>query len=523
MNPLFLTFQQWSWEIPFLKQPDPLFKFYISCALFVLIFMGLIYLVPTLSLSKWHPSTTISYSAAMLFLIALMPIAWMHFAWNRYKDPHDEHEGQIPHPRNKLLCFLYQTSIKVVWSAFLRTVLYLVITLMLAACAMFDMIFECKNVNELTSNNITFSVIEPGTSKLDCIATPWQMTQTCSLAILTSFLFLRLHYILKLVIGIVIVVFYSWNVWIYRSNLFQSGDRWNPYLEPRLAHILSIVFLTFSLHLIDRQAEYLNRLDYLWKRQLTKEQDEAFHTRNANKFLLRNILPEHVAEFYLNMNRTVENEPYHEAHSNVAVMFASLTDVSIDESNTLAVLNEIICEFDKLLFEPYFNRIEKIKIAGTTYMAACGLEASRRDSMRSPENEENITDNVVKVMAQFAVEMIAVLDKLKMRTFYTSKPYRLRIGISHGEVTAGVVGAQKPLYDIWGDAVNMASRMDTTGVPGKIQITAETAAVLEQQGIKCHLRGDTYVKPKGLVTTYFIGIDDNRQLQRTNSIEETSL
>uniref|UniRef100_V9IH68 adenylate cyclase n=4 Tax=Apis TaxID=7459 RepID=V9IH68_APICE len=69
----------------------------------------------------------------------------------------------------------------------------------------------------------------------------------------------------------------------------------------------------------------------------------------------------------------------------------------------------------------------------------------------------------------------------------------------------------------------MASRMDTTGVPGKIQITAETAAVLEQQGVKCHLRGDTYVKPKGLVTTYFIGIDDNRQLQRTDSIEETSL
>lgn len=57
-------------------------------------------------------------------------------------------------------------------------------------------------------------------------------------------------------------------------------------------------------------------------------------------------------------------------------------------------------------------------------MAACGLEASRRDSMRSPENDENISDNVVKVMAQFAVEMIAVLDKLKMRTFYTSKPYR---------------------------------------------------------------------------------------------------
>ncbi|XP_012165512.2 adenylate cyclase type 2 isoform X1 [Bombus affinis] len=524
INPIFLTFQQWNWEIPFLKEPDPLFKFYIGSAVFVLIFMGLIYLVPTFSLSKWHLSTTISYATAILFLIALLPIAWMHFAWNRYKDPHDEHEGHIPHPRNKLLCFLYQTSIKVVWSAFLRTVLYLVITIMLATCAMFDMIFECKNVNELASNNITSSVLDPDGMKLDCVATPWQMTQTCSLAILTSFLFLRLHYILKLVIGIIVVIFYSWNVWVYRSNLFQSGERWNPYLEPRLAHILSIVFLAFSLHLIDRQAEYLSRLDYLWKRQLTKEQDEAFHTRNANKLLLRNILPEHVAEFYLNMNRTEENEPYHEAHNNVAVMFASLTDVSIDGSNTLADLNEIICEFDKLLFEPcYVCRIEKIKIAGTTYMAACGLEAGRRDSMRSTVSEENFNDNVVKVMAQFAAEMMAVLDKLKRKSFYTSKPYRLRIGISHGEVTAGVVGAQKPLYDIWGDAVNMASRMDTTGVPGKIQVTAETAAVLEQQDVKCHLRGETYVKPKGFVTTYFVGIDDNRQLQRADSIEETSL
>lgn len=157
-------------------------------------------------------------------------------------------------------------------------------------------------------------------------------------------------------------------------------------------------------------------------------------------------------------------------------------------------------------------------------MAACGLEASRRDSMRSnSESDKNCSVNVVKVMAQFAAEMMEVLDKLKARSFYTSKPYRLRIGISHGEVTAGVVGAQKPLYDIWGDAVNMASRMDTTGVPGKIQVTAETAAVLEQQGVKCHLRGDTYVKPKGFVTTYFVGIDEKRQLQRTESIEETSL
>lgn len=57
----------------------------------------------------------------------------------------------------------------------------------------------------------------------------------------------------------------------------------------------------------------------------------------------------------------------------------------------------------------------------------------------------------------------------------------MRIGVSHGEVTAGVVGAQKPLYDIWGDAVNMASRMDTTGVPGKIQVKVSSSTIWRNQ------------------------------------------
>ncbi|XP_044014942.1 adenylate cyclase type 2-like isoform X3 [Aphidius gifuensis] len=449
---------------------------------------------------------------------------WMHFVWNRCKDPHDEHEGHIPQPKNKLLQFMYQTSIKVVWSALLRTTLYLIITIMLAICAMFDMLFECENIDRLANNNATSSIAESRAGDVDCISSPWQMTETCSLAILTSFLFLRVHFILKLIIGIIIVSFYTWNITNYRSAIFDSGDTWHPQLEPKIAHILNVTFLTFSLHLIDRQAEYLSRLDYQWKRQLTQEQDEAFHTRNANKLLLRNILPEHVADFYLNMNRTEEHELYHEAHENVAVMFASLTDLSIDESNILIDLNEIICEFDKLLFDPSFAwRIEKIKIAGTTYMAACGLEARRRDSLESDDGSQ---EHVVKIMAEFAARMMEVLDRLNADIFPNCvKPYKLRIGISHGEVTAGVVGSQKPLYDIWGDAVNMASRMDTTGVSGKIQVTTETAKVLEQDGIKCCLRGETWVKPKGLVTTYFVGVDEKRRLLKadSSSLEQTNL
>ncbi|XP_012259687.2 adenylate cyclase type 2-like isoform X2 [Athalia rosae] len=549
INPLFLTFDNWSWELPFLREPDPLFKFYVGCAAVVLICMGFMQLVPSLVLPdfRWHVSTGLGYAITVAFLLLLLPFTWLHYAWTRWKDPHEENEGHVPQPQNRLLLFMYQTSVKVVWSALLRTSLYLVITIMLAACAMVDMLLECENVDYLALNNVTSSVAAVGVSNTACTSSSWQMTQTCSLAILMSFLFLRIHYLLKLIIGFAIVCFYSWNIWVYRSAIFQSGETWNPQLEPKVAHVLSVIFLTFSLHIIDRQAEYLNRLDYQWKRQLNKEQDEAFHTRNANKMLLRNILPEHVAEFYLNTNRSEEQELYHEAYDTVAVMFASLTELSLDENdlsekNVLVILNQIICEFDKLLFESSFLRVEKIKVAGTTYMAACGLDAGRRDSLHGSTSGSMFSDldpvvnsgqgnyqpytdqeHVVTVMTRFAAAMMSILDKINREMISTMEPYKLRIGISHGEVTAGVVGAQKPLYDIWGDAVNMASRMDTTGVPGKIQVTKETANVLDQQGIRCDLRGDTYVKPKGLVTTYFVGIDGGRQLQRVESVLDTRL
>lgn len=74
---------------------------------------------------------------------------------------------------------------------------------------------------------------------------------------------------------------------------------------------------------------------------------------------------------------------------------------------------------------------------------------------------------------------------------------------------AGVVGSKKPLYDVWGNAVNMASRMDSTGIPGKIQVTAETAEALQSFGIKCDYRGKTFVKGRGYIPTYFTCIDNN--------------
>lgn len=143
---------------------------------------------------------------------------------------------------------------------------------------------------------------------------------------------------------------------MYFTHILQSSDTWNPCLDPKLAHILTVVFLTFSLHLIDRQvnfpkshfcgifpplfvneltftnifvqAEYLSRLDYQWKRQLTKEQDEAFHTRNANKLLLRNILPEHVGTLFSTIIIQLFNN-----YIQLFIYFSRIYQLTCDENN----------------------------------------------------------------------------------------------------------------------------------------------------------------------------------------------
>lgn len=105
---------------------------------------------------------------------------------------------------------------------------------------------------------------------------------------------------------------------------------------------LWISFVTF--HLIDRQTEYISRIDYGWKQELLKEQEFAEITKETNNILLCNILPSHVAEIYLNLQ--VKDELYYEKYDkHVAVMFATVTDFNIN-IEALNILNQIICDFD---------------------------------------------------------------------------------------------------------------------------------------------------------------------------------
>ncbi|XP_031784566.1 adenylate cyclase type 2 isoform X2 [Nasonia vitripennis] len=273
----------------------------------------------------------------------------------------------------------------------------------------------------------------------------------------------------------------------------------------QIGFLLALVGLV--LHVLDRRIEYTSRTDFLWKNKLKVEQDEVETMRGINKILLENILPAHVAGHFL---ATRENQDlYHESYNSIAVMFASIpnykefydeTDINKQGLECLRLLNEIICDFDKLLLKPKYSSIEKIKTIGSTYMLACGLSPGKEDGDGLIDLTKQREHNVI-VLVEFAISLTTLLDQINRESF---QRFKLRIGLNHGPVIAGVVGAQKPQYDIWGNTVNVASRMDSCGEMGKIQVTEDTAKILRNAGYELICRGPTYVKGKGTLTTYFV-------------------
>ena len=189
------------------------------------------------------------------------------------------------------------------------------------------------------------------------------------------------------------------------------------------------------------------------------------------------------------------------------------------------------------MYEEHFDRIEKIKIIGSTFMAACGLISGRESSIDYENEEEAFTKGEnARTMAKFAAAMMRSLQEMDYDKFeLQSVPdFKLRIGLCAGKVIAGVVGAQKPLYDIWGDTVNIAARMDYTAERGKIHIPKATAydlMNLDSEGndieetddvqlldpwIQCNYRDNIKVKGKGIMTTYYIELTEDKYLVENN-------
>ncbi|MCH5291369.1 MAG: hypothetical protein J1D88_06405 [Treponema sp.] len=237
-----------------------------------------------------------------------------------------------------------------------------------------------------------------------------------------------------------------------------------------------------------RQTEELHRKngmleDYVLELRTKTEELQKEKERSEN--LLLNILPPSVAkELSENPDKVIANQC-----DNASVLFADIagfTSLSsyLRANDIVRLLNDLFCRFDSLVKD---DSVEKIKTIGDCYMAACGLFSG--DSC-----------TCARRMVSFAMQMFE-----KLREFNRESPIKLqmRVGINTGMLIAGVIGKTKFIYDIWGDTVNVASRMESTGVPGKIHVTEATYALTKGQ-FSYGNSVDVEVKGKGTMKTYFM-------------------
>ncbi|KAK1879533.1 Adenylate cyclase type 8, partial [Dissostichus eleginoides] len=347
------------------------------------------------------------------------------------------------------------------------------------------------------------------TSIPDICFYPEYFVFTGVLAMVTCAVFLRLNSVLKLAVLLVMIAVYSLLTEAFYTSLFLRYDTVHKntenFLGTKETSLLLMAMFLLAVFYHGQQLEYTARLDFLWRVQAKEEINEMKELREHNENMLRNILPSHVARHFLEKDRDNE-ELYSQSYDSVGVMFASIpgfadfysqTEMNNQGVECLRLLNEIIADFDELLGEDRFQDIEKIKTIGSTYMAVSGL---------SPEKQqcEDKWGHLCE-LADFAIALNESIQEINKHSFNN---FELRIGMAHGSVVAGVIGAKKPQYDIWGKTVNLSSRMDSTGVSGKIQVPEDTFLILKERGFAFEYRGEIYVKgiseQEGKIRTHFL-------------------
>lgn len=198
--------------------------------------------------------------------------------------------------------------------------------------------------------------------------------------------------------------------------------------------------------------------------------------------LLLNILPERIAEQLKTSGGRIAEE-----YESISILFADVagfTPMSAEMTPTelVSLLDEVFNDFDALVDA---KGLEKIKTIGDAYMVASGVPTQR--------------DDHAKALCDLALEM---REHIQART-YAGHSIECRIGINSGPVVAGIIGSKKFSYDLWGDAVNTASRMESSGQPGRIQITEATMLLVADEFV-CEPGGVIDVKGKGPMPVWFL-------------------
>ncbi|MED6247894.1 Adenylate cyclase type 1 [Ataeniobius toweri] len=322
---------------------------------------------------------------------------------------------------------------------------------------------------------------------------------SCVVGTLTLALFLRVSWLPKMALMLLLGVLY---ITVLELSGFHKTAGGGSFHIRGYEPILSLLLFVSALALHSRQLDLKLRLDFLWAVQAEEERDGMEKVKLDNRRILFNLLPAHVAQHFL-MSNPRNMDLYYQSYAQVGVLFASIPNfndfyIELDGNNMgvecLRLLNEIIADFDELMDKECYKDIEKIKTIGSTYMAAVGLVPTI-----GTKAKKSVYDHL-STIADYAIEMFDVLDEINYQSY---NEFVLRVGINVGPVVAGVIGARRPQYDIWGNTVNVASRMDSTGVPGKIQVTEEVYRMLNTNyDLVC--RGKVSVKGKGEMLTYFL-------------------
>ncbi|XP_034382041.1 adenylate cyclase type 7 isoform X2 [Cyclopterus lumpus] len=493
----------------------PMFKHYVGCATFIFLCIFSVQMLVT----KDRQMLGMSFGVLVCVLLLTLAICFA---------------GQFQRlfPEKLSRCqWLPAVSEAVVKRPCVRLPLATVTTAVIVILAVFNLCFvqtsvpECSTaIDDLRHTNDS---LEQGLEDI-FFYLPYSVF-CCILSLIACGVFLRVSFELKVLFltlastaYYIIILNINRKLFVVYGNVLLGWNcsredhtivRWGLVKHPQVMSCIYITLFLVTMLIISQQNESCFRQDFLLKYKNRTEQDEIETRENLNRLLLENVLPAHVAALFVGENKKNE-DLYYKSYDCVCVMFASVPDfkefytecdINKEGLECLRLLNEIIADFDELLSKPKFSGVEKIKTIGSTYMAAAGLSGTPgQENNQDRERQQAQIGNMV----EFAIALIGKLDGINRHSFNS---FRLRVGINHGPVIAGVIGARKPQYDIWGNTVNVASRMESTGELGKIQVTVETSDVLHKLGYSCECRGLINVKGKGELKTFFVCTDMSKQ------------
>ena len=269
-----------------------------------------------------------------------------------------------------------------------------------------------------------------------------------------------------------------WTV-LMRAVAADPNSTFSPFSLQQWIAILGAIILVLGARY---SFETHTRMDFILTRNLFIEAEKSDQ-------LLRNILPSKVIEHF-KANSSGDSSGIAEAHDNVTILFADVCGFTTFSSHVsphelVLFLNDLFHCFDDIAEQ---CGLEKIKTIGDAYMAVA--------FQKPPEDGASAA-------ARMGLMIVDLMMTGRFRD-HQNEPLQVRVGIHTGSCVAGVIGRRKFIYDIWGDAVNTASRMESTGDNNRVHCSQATASLLVSAPFELESRGDIEVKGKGSMVTYFV-------------------